>query len=338
MGLNLPGARPGGGQHGTKKRGAGLALTLSLAASGCPCGANRWLEGVRQPVFAGSYYPRDAKELDAALTRLLDRAPPPIEGPVQAIVAPHAALIFSGAQTAAAFKAASANSYDRVVVIGDVNTGRFAGLALPDVQAFGSPLGGVHVDREAVDLLSAAPGFRKHAAAFDDEYEIENLVPWIRKVFPNATLVPIVVGDVPKTQRDAVVQSLRAVLEGKTLFVLSTVFSFVGPAAGYTPAWWDSKKAVAMSDWAKNFDAQTMAMLLSRRRQELLDRASGPLIMACAPHALDLFTSALAPGEGSIISYATSVTSEAEHRDGGPPAFLDSIVGYGAVVFRGASR
>ena len=313
-------------------------MALTIALSGCRCGHDRWLEGIRQPVFAGSYYPRDAKELDKALTRLLSQAPPPVDGPVQAIVAPHAALAYSGVIQAAAFKSASANSYDRVVIIADVSTARFDGVALPDVEGFGSPLGAVHVDREAVDVLAGTPGFRKHAAAFDDEYEIENEVPFVRKLFPDARLVPLVVGHVPRERREAVALSLRPVLGGRTLFVLSTVLAFVGPAAGYSPAWWDSKKAVAMSDWAKNFDAETMSLLMSRRRQELADRISGPLIAACASQSLDIFVQALGPGEGSVVSYATSITSGAEQRDGGPPAYLDSIVGYGAVVFRAASR
>jgi MEMO1 family protein len=267
------------------------------------------------------------------LNQLLTRAPLPVPGPVQAIIAPHASFDYSAAVAAAAFRAASANVYDRIVLLADADVARFEGVALPDVEAFGTPLGAVPVDREAVEQLLAAPGFRMHAAGFDDEYEIENQLPWIRKLFPQARMIPVVIGRVPLDSHATLTKALRPLLGDRTLLVVSTVLGAAGPAFGTTPPGWSAESRPAFEEESRRYDAETLNLIVGRRRDELVGRLQQTRVTACSPTSLDLMLSLLQPGEGSIVAYDTSATYERAAK-----IDIDGIVGYGAVVFRAQGR
>jgi AmmeMemoRadiSam system protein B len=159
---------------------------------------------VRAPAVAGAFYPRGAAELAATVDALLAAAPPPAVVPA-AVVAPHAGYPYSGpvAATAYAALAARAAGIERVVLLGPAHQVPFAGLALPTVDAFRTPLGDVPVDRAARDRLAALPGVviddRPHAG----EHSLEVHLPFLQRVLGSFILVPIVVGrcDAPTVAR-----------------------------------------------------------------------------------------------------------------------------------------
>jgi MEMO1 family protein len=303
-------------------------LALGFALSGCQCGGPQWLHAVRQPAFAGQWYPRDPQVLDSEITRLLAAAPPPLDGKVRAIVAPHAALGYSGKVAAAAFRSASGSTYERVILLASSEEDRFDGAALPDVEKFGTPLGAVTIDRKAVDDLARIPGFRVHAAAFDDEFEVENQLPWLRKLFAGARLVPVVLGQISPERRASVAASIATLADDGTLVVASTVLSSFGPGSPLDSTPWDQRNIAAMEEHTRRFDAETMALLTDRRLDPLRQRLAGSAIAACAPVTVEVFAEMLGPWEGRVVAYDTSGSYDrATHQT------LDGFIGYGAVAF-----
>src|SRR5215212_5510304 len=101
---------------------------------------------IRPPAVAGTWYPGSAgaltREVDAYL-RAADEGP---TGRVQAIIAPHAGLMFSGPVGAYAYKAAAVSAFDVVVLVGPSHFVGFEGVALWPDGAFDSPLGESAVD------------------------------------------------------------------------------------------------------------------------------------------------------------------------------------------------
>ncbi len=315
-----------GAAHGRRRRS--VLLAAAVFASACRCGPPPWLHAVRQPAFAGDYYPRDGEKLDGEVSRLLLGAPAPIPGRVQALLAPHASLPYCGAVLAAAYRAASSNSYDRVVVLTDADEARFDGAALPDVEKFGSSIGAVPVDRAGVERLAQLPGFWMHPAAFDDAFEVETQVPWIRKVFPSASLIPVVVGRIKREQRAILADELRTVLDERTLLVISSVLSWTGPSAPAPDPSWNPRDLAAMEARARAFDRDTLALLTSRQADALHARLQGPIAAACSPAAMEIGLRALASGEGRVVAYDTSGSYERSAH-----IAIDGFIGYGAAAF-----
>ena len=115
---------------------------------------------IRPAAVAGSWYPGTA----GALTRDVDRYLADVDvdlprGRLEAIIAPHAGLMFSGPVGAYAYKAAAARGpYDAAILVGPSHFVSFDGVALYPAGAFDSPLGPAPITR-----ATAAPTSRRHA-------------------------------------------------------------------------------------------------------------------------------------------------------------------------------
>jgi AmmeMemoRadiSam system protein B len=174
------------------------------------------MEATRAPAVAGRFYPQDPKELAGEVSRLLAQAKP---GPLpKALIAPHAAYIYSGPVAASVFRRVQGASIERVVLLGPAHYTRMSGLALPDARAFATPLGTVPIEE--------AP-FPRNSKAHEREHSIEVEVPFLQVALTKFTLVPLAVGDAPP---DEVGAALDALWGGdETLIVISTDLSHYLP-------------------------------------------------------------------------------------------------------------
>src|SRR5437773_6124540 len=101
-------------------------------------------DSIRPAAVAGSWYPGAAgaltREVDAYVAAV-DSADLP-RGRLDAIVAPHAGIMFSGPVGAYAYKAAAASGpYDAAVLAGPSHFVAFDGVAVYPSGAFDTPLG-----------------------------------------------------------------------------------------------------------------------------------------------------------------------------------------------------
>lgn len=117
-------------------------------------------------------------------------------GRLDAIIAPHAGLMFSGPVGAFAYKtAAEAGPFEAVVLVGPSHFVAFDGLALYPSGAFESPLGPAVID-EALgqELLAASPLIQSLPAAHTREHSLEMQLPFVRRLLPDAAIVPLLMG------------------------------------------------------------------------------------------------------------------------------------------------
>lgn len=158
------------------------------------------MQTVRQPAVAGRFYPGRAHELQASVDGLLADArtqvTPSPECP-KALIVPHAGYVYSGPTGARGYALLEpfASSIRRVVLLGPAHHVWFTGLALPDDDAFATPLGEVSIERTVADRLSALPGVIHSDAAHAPEHSLEVQLPFLQRVLDEFTLVPLVVGD-----------------------------------------------------------------------------------------------------------------------------------------------
>src|SRR5262249_4307839 len=91
--------------------------TFSTSSTSSSCYYGRM--AVRQAAVAGTWYPDDPLQLTQEVDRYLARAEvAAIDGPVLAIVAPHAGLMYSGPVAAFAYKIAAASTCTAIVLVG----------------------------------------------------------------------------------------------------------------------------------------------------------------------------------------------------------------------------
>lgn len=152
----------------------------------------------RPPAVAGRFYDADRDRLSAEVRRLLAKAgQAPTTSRPEAIIVPHAGYAYSGEVAATAFNVLEplAGSIRRVVLIGPAHYVPFSGIAIPTSSAFETPLGPVSLDLEALRELSAAAKVRTADEPHAPEHALEVEVPFLQRVLPRFTLVPLLVGD-----------------------------------------------------------------------------------------------------------------------------------------------
>jgi AmmeMemoRadiSam system protein B len=182
------------------------------------------LPELRRAAVAGSWYPANAGALAQEVDRYLEAVGKPPAGEPCAIVAPHAGLMYSGPVAAHAYKVLCGRAIDVAVLVGPSHFVGFDGVAIYDRGAFDTPFGPVPIAEEcAAAMMAASARVRLHPAAHAREHSLEMQLPFLKRVLPDALIVPLVMGyqrrETAYELGDAiasVVTKLRAVIVAST--------------------------------------------------------------------------------------------------------------------------
>jgi len=278
---------------------------------------------IRAPVAAGKFYSNSPARLKLAIEKFLqDAIPAKVKNPV-AIIVPHAGFIYSGQICADGFKQVSNQKYDVIVVLGtNHTTPRFQKISLYPGADLRTPLGTVEVDRDLVLALQTAD---PDACSLDEalheyEHSIEVIIPFIQVLFPQARIVPVVVGapDVPLCKRFG--QALAKTLKNKhALIVASSDLSHYPQAKDAAAV--DKETLDGITTLDPELLHATIQAQMKKRISRLDTCACGEAPIMAAMTAAKF----LGATRGVVVSYANS---------GDSPIMSDRsrVVGYGAVV------
>jgi AmmeMemoRadiSam system protein B len=194
---------------------------------------------VRPPAVAGQFYPRDRRDLEAAVERHVAQAAEKRSRDATAVdtgasspaprvlVAPHAGYPYSGPIAGSAFGLLSGTGagpdIGRVVVIGPSHYVPFSGLALAGADAFETPLGRVPVDRGVEARLAALSQVATLPRVHEPEHSLEVELPFLQRVLGSFALVPLLVGDATSAEVAEVLDVVTE--EAGTLLVVSSDLS-----------------------------------------------------------------------------------------------------------------
>jgi MEMO1 family protein len=191
-------------------------------------------DSIRPAAVAGTWYPGTA----GALARDVDRYAAAVNdaedlprGRVDAIIAPHAGLMFSGPVGAYSYKAAALgaglSSSQTIVLVGPSHYVAFDGVALYPSGAFDCPLGPVPIDAQlGEELLAACPEIRAMPDVHRREHSLEMQLPFIRRLLPEARIVPLLMGYQSRDTIYALADALGRVARDRApLLVASTDLS-----------------------------------------------------------------------------------------------------------------
>jgi len=193
---------------------------------------------IRPAAVAGSFYPRNSQTLVATIGAFLSHAEADsrraadhqtLKTPPKAIIVPHAGYIYSGQTAAAAYAQLLPwhDSIKRVVLLGPVHRVPVHGLALPETDAFATPLGTVALDLDAIATISGMAQVVTSDAVHAQEHSLEVQLPFLQSVLDDFKLVPLAVGDATVHE---VAEVLNALWGGpETIIVVSSDLSHYLP-------------------------------------------------------------------------------------------------------------
>ena len=192
----------------------------------------------RAPALAGLFYAADPgllskntrEQFNQAQEIVNTRLSPRSHAP-KILILPHAGHMYSGLVASIGFMRIAPYTKDikRIVMLCPAHREYFAGVALPDVDSFTTPLGMVRVDHVGAACALDLPYVQINAQAHALEHALEVQLPFVQELWRGCpldaqpTIVPIVVGDIDANQLTNLMDRLWG--NPGTLILISTDLS-----------------------------------------------------------------------------------------------------------------
>jgi MEMO1 family protein len=184
---------------------------------------------IREPAYAGKFYPGTKKELTDQLKKLFSDSKKCIsKSRPSAIISPHAGYVFSGRVAASAYNQIPENeNYKKIFILASSHQFMFGGAAVFDAGNYKTPLGEVEVDTElARQLIESNKIFISNTEAHRLEHSLEVQLPFLQyKLKNNLLIVPIILGTNDPSECRKIAKALEAFYTPENLFVISSDFS-----------------------------------------------------------------------------------------------------------------
>lgn len=276
---------------------------------------------IRVAGVAGSFYPADPVELTSMMDGYLAKAAvPPIDGPILAVVAPHAGYPYSGPVAAYSYGALKGHKFTRVVVIAPSHFEAFGFTSVYGGDGYSTPLGTVKIDKDFARRLAGMQNSIKISElghtpkGRDAEHALEVQLPWLQHMLGEFSLVPVVMGDQSyESSRDlgvSLAKLLAKESEGSTLIVASSDLSHYHTYNEAVKI--DHKTLAAVQSW----DYFSMSRNFDERVWEACGGA--PIVAAMIAAERE------GANDAMLLHYANS---------GDVAGDKSRVVGYGAVAF-----
>ncbi len=146
-------------------------------------------------------------------------------GAPKAIIAPHAGYVYSGPIAGTAYSCLREGhpQVQRVVLMGPSHRAAFSGVAASAADSFETPLGDVRVDRDALVQLLREKLIVENDRAHRDEHSLEVHLPFVQRLYPDALVIPLLVGDAEFRRPQEILQELWG--DPSTVVVVSSDLS-----------------------------------------------------------------------------------------------------------------
>lgn len=286
---------------------------------------------IREPAVAGRFYPSSAAECEAQCAdccQIDDAEAERFSPPTQGAIVPHAGWMCSGRVAGRVLAVLQRTSCPSTIVLfGAMHRVRgHAGLLFPAGQ-WRTPLGSVTVDeRLAERVMGHTNLIAEDIFAHEDEHSLEVQLPFVRWLFPDVPILPILVP--PLKEASAVGESVGRALDEygiDAIVVGSTDLTHYGPSYGFAPKG-TGPDAFA---WAKSVnDVRIIDLMTSLRADDVVTEASRSH-NACGAGAVAATIAAvkrIGATTGTLLEHTTSREVLGDEGFGG-------AVGYAGIVY-----
>jgi len=173
---------------------------------------------MRQPSYAGTWYPNDPVKLRELVNKFLNKAKRiDLKNP-RALIVPHAALIYSGIVAASGYKILPPG-ITRVFLLGPSHHALFSGIMHPGTSPWKTPLGEVKIFKPEFEVNFSE---RIHKI----EHCLEVQLPFLQVVLKNFTLCPLLLGKIEPAE---LAENLSKEIDKQTIVIASSDLSHYHP-------------------------------------------------------------------------------------------------------------
>lgn len=277
---------------------------------------------IRQPAVAGTFYPREPRELLVRVEQFLAEgraenskdatASSSSAQSVLACLVPHAGYVFSGGVAGAVF--AQIQIPKRVIILGPRHRPGGANFAINSEGAWETPLGRAAIDSElARALIAACPLLVEDDVAHRREHSLEVQLPFLQVLSKEFQFVPIAIGTLNFDELEELGHALAKVISISAEPVLIVASSDMNH--------YESEEITHVKD----HQAIDQMLALNPRGLHETVRREGITMCGCGP-AVAAITAALDLGatRAELVRYATSADVLGDR---------DDVVGYAGMLF-----
>lgn len=191
---------------------------------------------IRKPAVAGMFYPIDPEELKVEIKKFAQNASlSKVELPketIRGIISPHAGYAYSGQCAAYSYDAVKNLSPEIIVVLSPSHRESLKSSTVYNGKFYETPLGLVKVHTGLAKKLEDPHNLIHYSCqGHIFEHALEVQLPFIQHYFPNASIIPIVVGNISPEHTRLLADKLYETLKNysNVLFVASTDLSHFHP-------------------------------------------------------------------------------------------------------------
>ena len=267
---------------------------------------------LRRAAVAGSWYHANPDTLAREVDGYLDGVGRSPIGEPLAIISPHAGLMYSGPIAAHAYSLLRGRDIDVAVLVGPSHFVGFDGVAIYERGAFDTPFGPIPIAEHCASALALGSRMVKaHPAAHVREHSLEMQLPFLKRVLPNASIVPLVMGHQRRETAYELGDAIAAAVKGRrAVIVASTDLSHYQTAE--TAAKLDNK----VIQHVLRFDPDGLMSLLETHPEHACGGGPTVAVMRAAK--------ALGAKDARVLRYGDS---------GDVSGDKDAVVGYLAAAF-----
>lgn len=277
---------------------------------------------IREPAFAGRFYPSDPFTCRALVDKLFEMESEPTS---MAGIVPHAGWMYSGGTAALTIRSIAAYKPETVIIFGAVHILDRHLASLFDRGIWRTPIGESQIDCELCaellksSLISASP--ESHL----NEHSIEVELPLIQRLLPDVKLVPLMVNPSERAADVGRVAAAAAESLGRRVaYLASTDLTHYGPAFGFEPMG-SGEPGIR---WAKEVNDRRFLAVVGSMDPEAIVPEADHNRNACGSGAVAALLGAIA--DKSKQSKELCHTCSAEVK---PELRPENSVGYASTVF-----
>ncbi len=281
---------------------------------------------LRPSVLAGSWYPADSAELSEDIQAYLRFAQREMlkqgfpENKSRIVIAPHAGYCYSAQTAAYSYVSLQQEGVERVLILSPSHRVFLKSVAASSANHFETPLGAQALDISFIESLKKRGALEINDNAHHLEHAIEIQLPFVKTCFPDALIVPLVVGQLPDEKRTSFAEILSEIIDEKTVIVISSDFTHYGESFRYTPF----KDHIREN--LKELDGGAIACIVNGDADafQRYVRSTGATICGQLPIELILRTEQAKARKGSLLHYTTSAEKTGDY---------EQSVSYAALAF-----
>jgi MEMO1 family protein len=270
------------------------------------------MTSIRRAAVAGSWYPADPEALAREVDRYLAAVARLPSGNPVAIISPHAGLIYSGPVAAHAYSLLRGRDIDVAILVGPSHYIGFDGVAIYESGAFDTPFGPIPIAEDcASELVKASRLVKVHPAAHSREHSLEMQLPFLKRVLPDVSIVPLVMGYQDRRTAYQLGDAIGSVARGRHVVIVAST-----DLSHYQSAMVASALDDKVIEQVRRFDADGLMGLLETNPQHACGGGPTVSVMRAAK--------ALGATDARVLNYADS---------GDISGDKSAVVGYLAAAF-----